>query len=697
MTQDRPEELYPLFRDVKSLKGIGGRTGSALERIGIRLVRDLLLHLPDSVVDRAAVSSVANVEPSAHATVKVRVERHLPGHAGRPHRVEVVDAGCKFALVYFGSRTGHLERLFPVGGTLVVSGRVEKFGDEMQMTRPEYIVEEQDRSEIPSKEPMYGLTEGITNRSMRRHIGAALAILPDLPEWHDRKLISDRGWPSWSEAVRTVHSGNESDGDEQRTVAMARLAFDELTANQLALAMHRLRFRLAPASATGGNGDFRAIVMSNFGHALTEGQNRVIGEILADLARPERMVRLLQGDVGSGKTMVALLSLVAAVEAGGQGVLMLPTEILARQQFDVICALLDGTGVSTAILTGSDRPGKRKRTLELLRFGEIGLLVGTQAVIQSGIEFHDLRLAVVDEQHRFGVEQRRMLLRSNSGANLLMMTATPIPRSLALVKYGEADVSTLDDRPAGRARTRTAAMPASRMGEVVGRLRLAVENGRQAYWICPIVEESSDLRHSTPERRAGELSSALGNRVGIVHGRMHGDDKIEAMQSFLDGKTRILVATSVVEVGMDVPNASIIVIESAELFGLAQLHQLRGRVGRGAHESACVLIYNPPLTDMARARLSAIRATDDGFRIADADLKLRGGGELTGVRQSGTVGFRCADPHGQPELLEEARRSARSLAERNPELASRQGSAARSLLFLFDQDQVLSSPGFGSR
>ena len=691
MTQDRPEELFPLFRDVESLKGIGGRTGSALERIGIRLVRDLLLHLPDSVIDRAVVSSVADIEPPVHATVKVKVERHVPGHAGRPHRVEVVDAGCRFALVYFGSRTGHLKRLFPVGDTVVVSGRIEEFGDEMQMTRPEYVVKEQDRSEIPSKEPVYGLTDGITNRSMQRYIGAALAILPDLPEWHDRKLINERGWSSWSDSVRTVHSGDGSVGDDQRTAAMERLAFDELTANQLALAVHRNQFRLAPASATSGNGDFRAIVMSNFGHALTEGQNRVVDEILADLARPERMVRLLQGDVGSGKTMVALLSLVASVEAGGQGVLMLPTEILARQQFDVICALLDGAGVSTAILTGSDRSGKRKRTLELLRSGEIGMLVGTQAVIQSGVEFHDLRLAVVDEQHRFGVDQRRLLLRSNSSANLLMMTATPIPRSLALVKYGEADVSTLDDRPKGRAGTRTAAMPASRMEEVVERLRLAVEDGRQAYWICPIVEESSDSRHSTPERRAGELSSLLGNRVGIVHGRMHGDDKIEAMQGFLDGKTRILVATSVVEVGMDVTNASIMVIESAELFGLAQLHQLRGRVGRGAHESACVLIYNPPLTDMARARLSAIRATDDGFRIADADLKLRGGGELTGVRQSGVAGFRCADPLAQPELLEEARRSARCLAERNPDLASGQGTAARNLLFLFDQDQVLPS------
>ena len=697
MTPDRPEELYPLFREVESLKGIGGRTSSALERIGIRLVRDLLLHLPNSFIDRTVVSSVGEVEPPAHATVNVRVERHLPGHAGRPHRVEVVDAGSRFVLVYFGSRTGHLKRLFPVGSTHFVSGRVEKFGDELQMARPEYVVAERNRSEIPSKEPVYGLAEGITNRSMRRFMGAALAILPDLPEWHDLKLTDDRNWLSWSNAVRTVHSGDASDGDERRAAAMERLAFDELTSNQLALSVQRHQFRLAPASATAGNGEFRTVVMSNFGHELTGGQSRVVDEILADLARPERMVRLLQGDVGSGKTMVALLSLVAAVEAGGQGVLMLPTEILARQQFDVICTLLDGTGVSIAILTGSDRSGKRKRTLELLRSGGIDLLVGTQAVIQSGVEFHDLRLAVVDEQHRFGVDQRRMLLRSNSSANLLMMTATPIPRSLALVRYGEADVSILDDRPAGRARTRTAAMPASRMGEVVERLRLAVKEGRQAYWICPIVEESSDSRHSTPEQRAGELSSALGDCVGIVHGRMHGDDKIEAMQSFLDGKTRILVATSVVEVGMDVPNASIIVIESAELFGLAQLHQLRGRVGRGEHESACVLIYNPPLTDMARARLSAIRATDDGFRIADSDLKLRGGGELTGVRQSGMSGFRCADPDGQPELLEEARRSARSLVERDPDLASGQGTAARNLLFLFDQDQVLSQSGLDSR
>ena len=690
MTPDRPEELYPLFKSVESLKGIGGATRAALERMDVRLVRDILLHLPKSIIHRPRVSSITDIEPPAFATIRISVDRHIPGKGGRPCRVQVSDARSTFMLVYFGSRRQHLERLLPVGCVRVVSGKVEAFGSQSQMVHPDYVVEAQREQDIPLKEPLYALTEGVSNRSMRRFVASALEVTPDLEEWHNRAVIEEHKWPSWHNALRIAHEFAGPGSDDERNSAVERLTFDELTANQLVLIMQRRQLRRANGAATEGNGSLRNLVLSNFGHELTAGQNRVLDEILFDLAQPERMIRLLQGDVGSGKTMVAILALVAAVESGGQGTLMLPTEILAQQQCDVARRLFEGTGIVVELLTGNTRSARRKEILDLLISGGIDILVGTQSLIQSDVHFQDLRLAVIDEQQRFGVAQRRMLLKSNSAANMLMMTATPIPRSLALVRYGEADISVLTDKPEGRVKIRTAAMPACRRAEVIERLRAAMKDGRQAYWICPVVEDASDPRYATPEQRAAELSASIDGCIGFVHGQMLDQRKIEAMSGFVEGKIRILVATTVVEVGMDVPNASIMVIESAECFGLAQLHQLRGRIGRGSHESACVLIYNAPLNDTAKSRLSTIRKTSDGFKIADADLELRGAGELAGTRQSG---FHCADPFSQGELLEEARSKARSLVEHDPNLVSMQGLAIRNLLFLFDQDHMFASSG----
>ena len=690
MTPVRPERLHPLFSSVESLKGVGSNSGRALGRLGIRNVRDLLLHLPRSVVDRQRVDSIADVEPSTTVTVRVEVGKHLKQQrSGQPNRIVVRDARSEFMLVYFGARGNQLERLMPAGSTRFVSGKVEQFGRGKQIVHPDHVVGESDADSIPAKEPVYPLADGISNRVMRRIIAAALDVAPDLEEWHDRQLLEDYRWPSWLQALQILHSASGAHDDSDRARAMERLAFDELTANQFALLSNRKALREASGSLIRDAPDHRSRVLDNFGCSLTGSQETVLDEILSDLAAPERMLRLLQGDVGSGKTILALLALATAGGAGGQGMLMAPTDILARQQHETCKTLFADTGIEVELLTGQDRGSRRDRILTELKSGGIDIVVGTHALIQPDVEFRDLQLAVIDEQHKFGVEQRRKLVENNPAANLLMMTATPIPRSLALVNYGETDMSTLTEKPAGRSAIRTAAMPSSRTPQVAERLKAAVDRGRQAFWICPVVEENDDQRHWSAEQRASDLSAAVGPVVDFVHGQMPNEMRVAAMERFVRGETRVLVATTVVEVGMDVPSATIIVIESAERFGLAQLHQLRGRVGRGREESACVLIYNPPLQEVARQRIAAIRETEDGFKIADADLKLRGQGDLLGLRQSGGMRFRCADPASQLELLERARASARSLGGADPKLLTVRGQAIQCLLFLFGQDQVM--------
>ena len=690
MTPIRPECLHPLFRSVESLKGVGSNSGRALGRLNISTVRDLLLHMPRSEINRQRVDSIADVEPSTTVTVQVEVGKHLTRHrSGQPSRIVVRDARCEFTLVYFGDRGNQLERLMPSGSTRFVSGKVEQFGGTKQIVHPDHVVSKGDADSIPAREPVYSLADGISNRLMRKIMAAALDVAPDLDEWHDRRLLEDSRWPSWLTALQIVHSASGAHDDGIRARAMERLAFDELTANQFALLANRRALRDAPECQVRDAPDHRSRVLDNFGYPLTGSQEVVLDEILTDLAAPERMLRLLQGDVGSGKTIVAVLALATASGAGGQGMLMAPTDILARQQHETCKTLFADTGIKIELLTGQDRGSRRDGILAELRSGGIGIVVGTHALIQPDVGFRDLQLAVIDEQHKFGVEQRRRLIERNPAANLLMMTATPIPRSLALVNYGETDMSTLTEKPAGRSAIRTAAMPSSRTSQVAERLKAAVDRGRQAFWICPVVEEDDDVRHWSAEQRASDLSAAVGPVVDFVHGQMPKEMRVAAMEKFVRGETRVLVATTVVEVGMDVPSATIIVIESAERFGLAQLHQLRGRVGRGQDESACVLIYNPPLQEVARQRIATIRETEDGFKIADADLKLRGQGDVLGLRQSGGMRFRCADPGSQLELLERARTGARSLGGADPKLQTVRGQAIQCLLFLFGQDHVM--------
>ena len=687
----RPEVLFPLFAEAQTLAGVGPKSAKALAQIRIETPRDLLLTLPAGGVDRRRRDSIADVVPPAVATVEVTVvAHHAPTAKGRPTRIGVRDARRDFTLVYFHARGDYLTKLLPVGARRVVSGRVEMFDGIAQMTHPDYVVPADEADDLPEFEPVYPLTAGVTQRLMFKASRDALARAPELPEWIDPHLLAREGWPGWRDALAAAHAPQATTDLSPLSKPRVRLAYDELFAHQVTLALARSRSRAKPGREIRSDGRLRRQVLASLPYKPTAAQTRAVEEIAADMAAPRRMNRLLQGDVGAGKTLVAFLALLVAVEAGGQGVMMAPTEILARQHLAGLQPLAAAAGVRLEILTGRDKGRERQAKLAALAEGKIGILVGTHAVFQPDVAFADLMLAVVDEQHRFGVAQRMELGAKGRAVDVLVMTATPIPRSLSLTQFGEMDISVLDEKPPGRTPVTTALVAADRMDEVVARLRRAVAEGRQAYWVCPLVEESEVSDMTAAEERFKRLRASLGDGVvGLVHGQMPPAEKDAAMARFVAGETRILVATTVIEVGVDVPNASIMVIERAESFGLAQLHQLRGRVGRGAEASTCLLLYQAPLTDTGQRRLAILRETDDGFRIAEEDLAMRGAGDMIGTAQSGLPRFRIADLERQSALMELARSDARALLHDDPALDGDRGRAVRTLLWLMEQDRAI--------
>lgn len=687
----RPEILFPLFADLETLEGVGPKTARAFEGLGVGRPKDLLFLLPHSGVDRSRKGSVRDVVPPVTVTVEIEVGLHIPPRRkGGAYRIMVRDQALDWALVFFHARADYLQRLLPTGQRRIVSGKVELFDGVAQMVHPDHVLRPEEAGDLPEYEPVYPLTAGLTQKQVSKAAAAALARLPDLPEWVDPSLKLREGWPDWAPAVRATHAPQGAAALAATAPARARLAYDELFAHQLTLSLARVTLRRQKGIATAGSGALRAKVLKSLPYEPTAAQVRAIAEILADMAQPMRMNRLLQGDVGAGKTLVAFMALLSAVEAGAQGVMMAPTEILARQHFDGLAPLAAAAGVSLVLLTGRDKGAERAAKLRALAMGEVGILVGTHAVFQKDVQFHDLRLAVVDEQHRFGVAQRMELGSKGQAVDVLVMTATPIPRSLALASYGDMDVSVLDEKPAGRKPVRTALIASARMDEVVAHLRQAVADGRQAYWVCPLVEESEVLDYASAEARFAHLRAALGDDVvGLVHGQMPPAEKDAAMARFQRGESRVLVATTVIEVGVNVPNASIMVIERAEIFGLAQLHQLRGRVGRGSAQSTCLLLYQAPLSEAGERRLKTIRDTEDGFRIAEEDLAMRGAGDLIGTAQSGLPRFRVADLERQAGLMAVAQSDARALLASDPGLTGERGRAARLLLWLLDQDRAI--------
>ncbi|MGE4323334.1 MAG: ATP-dependent DNA helicase RecG [Sphingobium sp.] len=680
----RPDILNPLFAEISAFKGIGPALARPLERLGLGRAVDIVFHLPVSWIDRLLTDRLDMADAGRVIGITLTpVDYKASGSARAPFRVQAVDDhGQVVSLVFFGGNSGWPRKLLPLDEPKFISGKLESYGDALQIVHPDHVVPPQEAASIPAREPVYGLSEGLTNNRMRDLAGQALARAPELDEWIEPSVLASRGWPDWRTALLRVHA------DPSDALARARLAYDEIFAGQLALMLVRQSSRRRRGVPISGDGRLRALLTLPF--APTDAQRRAIGEIDGDMAQATPMLRLLQGDVGSGKTLVALMALLAVVEAGMQGAMLAPTEILARQHHETLRRMLAGLPVEIAILTGREKGKVREATLMGLADGSIDILVGTHAIFQEAVRYRKLGLAIIDEQHRFGVAQRMMLAsKAEVAPHLLVMTATPIPRTLTLTYYGEMDVSRLDEMPPGRQPIQTLVLSASRIDEVVDALARHVDGGGQAYWVCPLVEESENSDQAAAEARAETLRQRFGDRIGLVHGRMKGADKDAAMDAFAANRTQILVATTVIEVGVDVPNASLIIIEGAERFGLAQLHQLRGRVGRGDKASTCLLLRGNALGETSRARLALMRESNDGFRIAEEDLKLRGAGEVLGTRQSGEQQLRLASPEHLSALLDVARGDARLLIERDGGLDQARGQAARTCLYLFERDAAV--------
>jgi ATP-dependent DNA helicase RecG len=687
----RPQVLFPLFAEISTLQGIGPRFAKLIGRLaGTRLV-DLMWHKPVSLHDWSQQASIASAPEGTSVTLKVVIVEHKPGRTPRlPYKVIASDDTGFMDLVFFRAHKDYLQAHLPTGHVRHVSGKVERFDGRLQMVHPERMLDEGAFATAPSIEPVYGSTEGLPQKTLARAVRQAVDRCPDLPEWQDQAWLRKQGWPGFSDALHKLHAPTTHTDLEPTTPERQRLAFDELLASQLALGLARARMRKQQGRAINGNGVLRARALAALGFKLTPSQEQALSEIFADQAQPQRMLRMLQGDVGAGKTLVAFFAMLNAIECGAQAALMAPTEVLARQHAQSLRSLADAAGVSLALLTGRERGKERDAILERLAAGELKILIGTHALITESVVFNDLGLVVVDEQHRFGVHQRLAL--SGKGqvpADILVMTATPIPRTLALTSYGDLDMSRLREKPAGRQPIVTRMLPATHLDDVIARLKSAITTGARAFWVCPLVEENDDLDLTAAEERFDVLEHHLPGQVRLIHGRMKPAEKDAAIAEFREGKARVLVATTVIEVGVDVPDATIIVIEHAERFGLAQLHQLRGRVGRGSKPSSCLLLYQGPLGETARARLECICGTEDGFLIAEEDLRLRGAGELLGERQSGLPGFRLADLSVHGDLLKVASDDARLILARDPDLQTPRGDALRTLLYLFQQDDAV--------
>jgi ATP-dependent DNA helicase RecG len=686
----RPQSLTPLFAQVTSLPGIGPRLGKLVERLAGPLVVDLLWHLPGAVIDRRHSPVVAQARAGEVATLTVTIDEHHVAHSPRqPYRVWCSDETGKLCLTYFNGREDYLMKLLPPGEVRVISGKIELYQGEVQMTHPDHVVPLEERESILRVEPVYGLTGGLTQKPLQKSIAAAVALAPELPEWQDAAYLKQQKWAGWKASLTHAHAPAEASDLDLLHPARARLAFDELLASQLAIALVRHHNRTLAGRATVGDGQLQKLALAALPFELTSSQTLANAEIAADMAKPERMVRLLQGDVGSGKTLVAFLAMLTAVEAGAQAAMMAPTELLARQHYATIAPLADAAGVTVALLTGRDGQKQKKATLRGLAEGHVDIVVGTHALVQDDVEFADLALAVVDEQHRFGVHQRMALSSKAAAVDLLVMTATPIPRTLMLAAYGDLDVSKLTEKPKGRQPIDTRTLPLERIGEVAQAVGRMISTGARVYWVCPLIEESEDIDLANTEERFRTLDARYPGKVGLLHGRLKGPEREATMAAFASGILSILVATTIIEVGVDVPAATVMIVEHAERFGLAQLHQLRGRVGRGADKSTCLLLYASPLGETAKARLAIMRETEDGFRIAEEDLKLRGGGELLGTRQSGLPDMRLADLAAHAELLEAARDDARLIVSRDPDLETERGKALRALLYLFRRDDAV--------
>ena len=693
----RPPLLDPLFAGLRSLPGVGPKQERLYARLlgrgdAVPRVIDLLFHLPSGAIDRSRGAKLRDVVPGEVMTIAVVIDQHRPpprGRARAPYRVYAHDETGDIVLTYFNMPPAYLARLLPEGELRYISGKVEIWDGMRQMVHPDHVAAEHELAKLPLIEPVYPLTEGLALRQVGRASESALAKIPKLPEWQDQNWLAQRRWPSFADALTVLHRPSASADVLPDGAAASRLAYDELLAGQLTLALVRAQVRRLAGRMHIGNAKFKARILQALPYSLTPSQQQASDEIAADLAEPQRMLRLLQGDVGSGKTVVALLAAATVIESGRQAALMAPTEILARQHYATIEPLATAAGLGIALLTGRERGRERALILDRLASGDLDLIVGTHALFQEEVAFKDLGLAIIDEQHRFGVHQRLALARKSEAMDVLVLSATPIPRTLVLTYFGDMDVSQLRQKPPGRQPIDTRTIPLSRLDDVIEAIGRALNDGQRVYWVCPLVDESETTDLAAAEDRFEFLKAQFDKTVALVHGRMKGRDKDAAMDRFATGEARVLVATTAIEVGVDVPEATVMVVEHAERFGLAQLHQLRGRVGRGAGRSICLLLYRAPLGEAAKARLAILRETEDGFRIAEEDLRLRGEGDVLGTRQSGMPGFRLARLELHGELVQAARDDAMLALSRDPQLQTSRGKALRLLLYLFERDEAI--------
>ncbi|MBI1249932.1 MAG: ATP-dependent DNA helicase RecG [Alphaproteobacteria bacterium] len=686
----RTSPLAPLLAPFPAPRGARRETVELVEKIaGGRRVIDVLLTMPHGAVDRRNKIQIADAREGELATIEAEVDAHLPSPSAKsPYRVRLRDETGFLSVAYFRPKGDMMARLYPVGQRRIISGKIDLYNGERQMLHPDHVVDPSGGEAPPDVEPVYPLTAGLPLRTLQRVVAQALTHLAELPEWLDPTTPKGHRWPSFAEALRGVHRPNEPDDVAPAAPGRTRLAYDELFARQCALRLRRAHRQDSPGRAIVGDGRLAQQILAALPYKPTRAQERALGEIRADMAKPAPMLRLLQGDVGSGKTLVAALAMATAAEAGLQSALMAPTDLLARQHGAGLLPLLQSAGLNAVVLTGRDKAKDRERAADALARGDIDVVIGTHALFQERVSFHDLGLIIIDEQHRFGVSDRRRLVEKGEAPHVLVMSATPIPRTLALAVHGDMDLSVLDEKPPGRQPIATRAMPTSRLEEVVEAVSGAAERGERAYWVCPLIEESEAVDLAAAQDRYDALKERFGDGVELVHGKMSASAREAAMDRFRSGQSFLLVATTVIEVGVDVPEATIMVIEHAERFGLAQLHQLRGRVGRGGRPGYCVLLWRPPLSEGAKERIDTLRRSDDGFAIAEADYKMRGAGDMLGVQQSGLPPFRLVDPEAHGAMLEAADKEARLAIDRDPTLETARGRAIALLLELFGHDEA---------
>lgn len=686
----RPNILFPLFSSISNLKGIGEKNYKLISKLCGEKIKDAAFHLPSNIIDRSYSPKLANAESGRICTIKVKIIEHIvPKNKKQPYKVICSDETAEITLVFFKVYATSIAKNLPLGEERIISGKIEIFNNQIQMTHPDYIVPTNQLNQVLGVEAVYPLTAGVSNKLIRRICHQALNIVPKLPEWLDENHKKAMNFLSFNEALFIAHNPQAQHDLSNCSPARTRLAYDELLANQLALSLARNRIKKQAGRTLKGNGLLRKKALEALPFNLTSAQENVLLEIYKDQSEPYRMHRLLQGDVGSGKTIVSFLAMLNAIECGYQAAIMAPTEILAKQHLETLAPMCEEIGINVEILTGRVKGKKRQALLDNLAEGKIDILIGTHALFVDDVKFKDLAFVVVDEQHRFGVHQRLSLTNKGSKTDILVMTATPIPRTLVLTAYGDMEYSKIDALPAGRKPVDTRVIPLAKLDSIVQGLIKEISAGRQAYWVCPLVEESEKIDLAAAENRYKILQKIFGEQVGLVHGKMKEKEKDAVMEKFKAGDIKLLVATTVIEVGVNVPKATIMIIEHAERFGLAQLHQLRGRIKRGSEASNCILLYSYPVSENSRARLNIMRETEDGFLIAEEDLKLRGGGEILGTRQSGFADFRFADMSVHQDLLYTAHKDAQMIVEMDNNLHSARGEALRILLYLFEKDDAI--------